>query len=83
MVGFEITCANMNPNGMLTRVGGVNWSLGIQEAINKLITGQLRLYVRVDNELVDIEVRGEGASAHLALATDGSPLHTLNDLPSC
>lgn len=83
MSGLEITCANRDQNGTIIRIGGNGWSLGVQEAITKLMMQQLRAYVRVENALLIIGVRGEGADAYLALEPDGYPLHDLTSLPSC
>jgi hypothetical protein len=81
--GFQITCANKNPNGVIVRVGGQGWSLSIHEAIVKISSQQLRLHIRLDNEYFDIGVRGNGTSAYLVLEPDGTPLHNVSGLPSC
>jgi hypothetical protein len=83
MSGYEITCANVNPNGMLVRIGGVNWSLAVHEAIVQLVSQQVRLFVRMDDRMLEVGIRGEGSSAYLALEPDGLPLHDLPGLASC
>lgn len=81
--GFEITCANKNRLGVITRIGGDGWSMDIREAVLKLISQQLRLSVRVDNVLMEVGVRGEGQDSYLSIEPEGYPLHTLADLQSC
>lgn len=83
MTGFEITCANRDQSGMIIRIGGEGWSMSTQDAITKLITQQLRAYVRVESMLTAVGVRGDGSEAYLALEPDGYPLHHLTTLPSC
>lgn len=83
MSGFELTCANKTPAGAISRVGGAGWSLDIREAILKIVTQQIVIYIRSDNQQVQIGVRGQGTQAYLALEPDGFPLHDLADLPSC
>jgi hypothetical protein len=82
MSGFEITCANKNSRGRVVRIGGEGWSLGVHEAIVKIVSNQLRFTIYVDGDLVQLGVRGEGFDAYLALEPEGSPLHDL-DIPSC
>ncbi|HEX2906032.1 MAG TPA: hypothetical protein VHO69_04185 [Phototrophicaceae bacterium] len=81
--GFEITCANKNYGGLIVRVGGDGWSLDNGEAISQILLKQLRLYIRVDAQFVDVGVRGDGQNTYLALEPDGFPLHDLTDLTSC
>lgn len=83
MSGLEITCANRDQNGMIIRIGGDGWSLGVQDAITRLMMQQLRVYVRVENALLIVGVRGESAGAYLALEPEGYPLHDLTSLHSC
>jgi hypothetical protein len=83
MSGYEITCANRDQNGMIIRIGGEGWSLSVQDAITKLVSQQLRVFVRAENTFTDVGVRGEGSNAYLALEPDGYPLHNLSELPSC
>ena len=83
MSGLEITCANRDQNGMIIRIGGDGWSLGVQDAITRLMMQQLRVYVRVENALLIVGVRGENADAYLALEPEGYPLHDLTSLQSC
>ncbi len=83
MSGYEITCANKNQNGLLTRVGGDNWSLGIQEAMTKLLSQQLRFYVQVDGTPTEVGIRGDGSETYLVLEPNGYPLHQLTSLQSC
>jgi hypothetical protein len=83
MSGYEITCANKNRLGVIIRIGGAGWSLDGHEAIVKIMSGQLRLRIRVGGSYQDVGVRGEGMNAYLALEPDGFPLHELHDLPSC
>jgi hypothetical protein len=78
--GFEVTCGNKDPRGIIIRIGGEGWSLPVQEAIMKILSEQLRLNIRVEGKLVDVGVRGEGPDAYLALEPDGDPLHDLTDL---
>jgi hypothetical protein len=81
--GFEITCANKNRSGSIVRVGGVGWSLAIADAITKLLSSQIRLTIRIDGNMADVGIRGNGPDAYLAIEPDGFPLHQLADLPSC
>ncbi len=83
MTGFEITCANRNPQGLIVRIGGDGWSLDTHEAIVRVVSSQLQLRIRVNGSSVQVGVRGEGFDSYLALEPDGFPLHSLNDLPSC
>jgi hypothetical protein len=73
--GFQITCANKNPNGIIVRVGGQGWSLSLHSAIPKISSGQLQLHIRQGDEYFDIGMRGDGTTAYLALEPDGTPLH--------
>jgi hypothetical protein len=82
MSGFEITCINVNSSGRIERIGGNGWSLGIHEAIIKLITQQVRFIIRANGEYIQIGVRGEGFDSFLVLEPDGFPPHNLN-FPSC
>lgn len=83
MSGLEITCINKDQRQLITRIGGEGWSMPIQQVIVALISQQLRLYIRVNEALLDVGVRGEGFDSYLALEPDGFPLHNLVDLPSC
>ena len=83
MTGFQITCANKNTQGVIVRVGGPGWSLEAHEAIMRLITHRVRLYILLGNTHYDIGVRGAGAHAYLALEPDGRPLADIDMLPSC
>jgi hypothetical protein len=83
MSGFQITCANRSTSGTIVRVGGQGWSLGVHEAIVKIMTGQLRLNILVGNKSFDVGVRGEANNAYLALEPDGQALHDFAELPSC
>ena len=82
ITGFEITCLNRNTKGDVVRIGGQGWSLSTHEAIVKLISQQARYNIRVNGDLVQVGVRGEGFDAYLALEPDGFALHNL-DFPSC
>ena len=82
ITGFEITCLNKNPRGTLVRIGGQGWTLGVHEAIVKIISQQGRYNIRVNGDYVQVGVRGEGFAAYLALEPDGFALHNL-DFPSC
>ena len=82
MAGYEITCVNKNFRGFIVRIGGDGWSLGTHEAIVKIISKQIQMMICVEDEYVEIGVRGEGFGAYLVLEPDGSPLHDL-DFPSC
>lgn len=81
--GFEITCVNRRADGTIVRVGGQGWSLDIHEAVFRIVTGQLRLNLFLDNTFVVVGVRGEGRAAYLALEPDGRPLSAVDGLPSC
>ncbi len=81
--GFEITCANRRADGTIVRIGGQGWSLSVQEAIIKIVIGQLRLNLLLDNTFVAVGVRGDGSNAYLALEPDGRPLSAVDGLPSC
>lgn len=81
--GFQITCANKNHHGVIVRVGGPGWSLSTHEAIAKISSQQLRLHIRLGNELYEVGVRGDGGSAYLVLEPDAKPLHEVAELPSC
>ncbi|MFN8371443.1 MAG: hypothetical protein U0694_00990 [Anaerolineae bacterium] len=83
MSGYEITCANKNPNGMLVRIGGDNWSMGIRDAVTKLISHQIRFYIRLDGSPLEIGIRGDGADAYLIVEPEGLPLHQVSQLQSC
>lgn len=83
MSGFEITCANKTPGGRITRVGGDGWSYETHEAIKKILTRQIRLKIRVDNQDREVGVRGDGTHAYLVLEPDGHPLHDMPGLQSC
>jgi hypothetical protein len=81
--GYEVTCANKNQRGIITRVGGVGWSLDIREAVVKIMSAQIRLYIQVKGQFVEIGIRGDGSDSFLVLEPDGFPLHNLPDFPSC
>jgi len=83
MSGFEITCVNKDQRGLVIRIGGKDWSLSAHEAINKLLSKQMRMYVRTDDTFATIGVRGDGPEAYLALEPDGFPLHDIMSLQSC
>lgn len=83
MSGFEVTCANKNQRGVIVRVGGEGWSMEMREALVKIMSGQLRLRIRVNQDFADIGIRGEGFDAYLVVEPEGFPLHDLTDLPSC
>ena len=81
--GLQVTCANRNVNGAIVRVGGQGWSLSTHEAIVKISSQQLRLYIRLGNEYFDIGVRGDGTTGNLVLEPDETPLYDIELLPSC
>lgn len=81
--GYQITCANKNQNGTIVRVGGQGWSLNHREAIQKLITQQMTLYISIGNESFYIGVRGEGDDSYLVLESDGKLLSDVEQLMSC
>ena len=83
MSGFEITCANKDQRGVIIRIGGEGWSFDAREAVVKIITQQLRFYIRLDDQTCDVGVRGEAFDSYLALEPDGFPLHNVTTLPSC
>lgn len=43
--GFQVTCANEDQQGVIVRVGGAGWSLGLREAVHKIGGQQLRLHI--------------------------------------
>lgn len=81
--GFEITCVNKNPNGMIVRIGGAGWTLSLHEAIVKLTTQEIRLNLLLDDQYVDIGIRGDASDAYLVIEPEGQPLHEVIDLPGC
>ena len=83
MSGLEITCVNKDQRGLITRIGGENWSLSIHEAITKLLSEQVRLYIRIEDTFAAVGVRGDGSESYLALEPDGFPLHDIASLQSC
>lgn len=83
MSGFEITCINKDQRGIVVRIGGVGWSMHVHDAIVKLISHQLRFYVRVDDAFFDVGVRGEGFAAYLVLEPEGFALQELDGMASC
>ncbi len=83
MSGYEITCVNRDQRGLIIRLGGIGWSMQVHDALVKVISQQLRLYLRVDETYFDVGVRGEGFDAYFVLEPGGSALHELNNLPSC
>jgi len=83
MSGFEITCSNKDQRGTLVRIGGAGWSMHVHDAIVKLISHQLRLFIRVEDTFFDVGVRGEGFEAYLVLEPKGLALHELSGLASC
>jgi hypothetical protein len=83
MLEYEVTCANKNPNGMLVRIGGENWTCGLREAIVKIVSGQALYSVRIEGKLMTVGIRGESSNAYLVLEPEGYPLHDLPDLPGC
>lgn len=82
MSGFEITCINKNPRGLVVRIGGAGWSFATHDAIVKIISRQIGFTVRVNGDPVQVGVRGEGFDAYLVLEPAGVALHDL-DIPSC
>ena len=82
MSEFEITCINKNARRMVVRIGGDGWSLSTHDVIVKLSSGQIRLNIRVNGEIVQVGIRGEGSDAYLVLEPDGFALHNL-EFPSC
>ena len=81
--GLEITCINKDQRGLIIRIGGENWSLSIHEAITKLLSEQVRMYIRTDDAFATVGVRGDGAESYLVLEPDGFPLHNVASLQSC
>lgn len=81
--GFQITCANKNPGGMIVRLGGPGWSLSQHEVVQQIVTRHLRLYIVIGDETFEVGLRGEGSSTYLVLEPDGTPLHTIDTLQSC
>ena len=83
MSGFEITCINKDQRGAMVRLGGAGWSMQVHDAIVKLISHQLRLYIRVDDTFFDVGVRGDGFAAYLVLEPEGFALNELSSVASC
>ena len=81
--GYQITCANKNQYGTIVRIGGQGWSLSHHEAIQKLVSQQVTLYISIGNESFYIGVRGEGDDAHLVLEPDDKLLSDVEQLMSC
>jgi hypothetical protein len=81
--GFEVTCANKNLNGTIVRLGGVGWSLSHHEAIYRLNSRQIRLFITIGDESFDIGVRGEGDASYLVIEPDAKALHEIEGLRSC
>jgi hypothetical protein len=81
--GFQVTCANKNQQGVIVRVGGPGWSLSHHEAIRKIDSRQLRLYIFIGDVSFDIGVRVMGNDAYLVLEPDGKPLSEVVELRSC
>jgi hypothetical protein len=83
MPGYEILCANKSPDGLLIRIGGDGWSFSLHEAVVKLASSEIRLFVMQDGVEVEVGMRGEGTDTYLALEPDGFPVHELAEMPSC
>lgn len=81
--GFEIKCANKNMQEKIVRLGGDGWSLSHSEAIARLNSRQIRLFIRVGDESYDIGVRGEGNDAYLVLEANEKALADVEELKSC
>ena len=81
--GFEILCANKNHSGIIVRLSGVGWSLSHREAIYRLNSRQIRLYISIGDESFDIGVRGEGDEAYLVLEPEEKALSDVAGLKSC
>jgi hypothetical protein len=81
--GFQVTCANKNLNGTIVRLGGNGWSLSYQEAIYRLNSRQLRLFISIGDESFEIGVRGEGMDAFLVLEPESKALSQIEGLKSC
>jgi hypothetical protein len=81
--GFEVLCANRNLSGAIVRVGGDGWSLSHHEAIQRLNSRQLRLFISIGDESFDIGVRGEGNAAYLVLEPEAKALNEVEGLNSC
>jgi hypothetical protein len=81
--GFEVRCANKNLNGTIVRVGGTGWSLSHHEAIYRLNSRQIRLFIFIGDESFEIGVRGDGDDAYLVIEPDAKALHDVEELQSC
>lgn len=81
--GSQITCANKNQSGTIVRVGGPGWSLSHHEAIRKITTKQISLYIRIGDESFPIGVRGDGTDSYLVLEPEGKLLSDVEQLKSC
>jgi len=82
-VGFQVTCANKNQQGVIVRIGGPGWSLSHQEAVEKIDSKQLRLHIFIGDKAFDIGVRGSHHEAYLVLEPDEKPLSEISELRSC
>lgn len=76
-------CANKNLTGVIVRVSGVGWSLSLREAIYRLNSRQIRLFITIGDETFDIGVRGEGDDAYLVLESKEKALSDVAGLKSC
>ncbi|NJL94008.1 MAG: hypothetical protein HC915_09890 [Anaerolineae bacterium] len=81
--GFQVTCANKNPQGVIVRLGGPGWSLSCHEAVQKINAQLLRLHIFIGDEAFDIGIRGSGNDAYLVLEPDAKPLSEVEALRSC
>jgi hypothetical protein len=81
--GFEVLCANKNQSGTIVRLSGIGWTLSHQEAIFRINSRQIRLYISIGDESFDIGVRGEGDAAYLILEPEEKALSDVEGLKSC
>jgi hypothetical protein len=81
--GFQILCANKNPQGLIMRLGGDGWSLSHHQAIVGLLHKRLRLHIFIGNESFEIGVRGDGMDSYLVLEPNGERLSEVEGLRSC
>ena len=86
---FQITCIR-RPGGYVAdqriqRVGGVGWSLSLDEAIQGIEQGRYAFYVKVNGSLTDVYVVTQAFGFHKYLETvsDTTTRDNLLSLPEC
>lgn len=84
----QITCITksdrFNPHERITHVGGVNWRLTQQEAIQLIDNGQWRFYVAQGGQSVEVIVeKSRYGHRYLKTKADGEQPDNLLSLPEC